>query len=105
MLHFSPMQTSSNERSFRCCKFFANIQISKLPLANQHFNFGAKYRIRLAHRLPFSSAKFRSKRGQEKKQGQEKRERHRRCFMTVILMLAMFATFLTIDYLRKGKEV
>jgi len=24
--------------------------------------------------------------------------------MTVILMLAMFAIFLTIDYLRKGKE-
>lgn len=24
--------------------------------------------------------------------------------MTVILMLAMFAVFLTIDYLRKGKE-
>src|SRR5579859_909586 len=101
---FSLLQTSSCGTSPRVSGNRRKIQKTKLLVANQQVIAGPKFHRRLARRLPLSRAKFRDKEAR-KKARPGKRERHRRWFMTVILMLAMFATFLAIDYLRKGKEV
>jgi hypothetical protein len=72
MLHFSLMQFSPFEAVLRSPGFDKTIPELKLTVANQRVMSRAKIQRRLAQRLPFSRAKLRSKRGQEKKQGQEK---------------------------------
>jgi hypothetical protein len=71
---FSLMQTSSCETSLRSRESAGKNRQSKLLFANQRLMASARNCWRLAQRLPFSRAKFRSKKEARKKQGQEKKK-------------------------------